>query len=97
MTTIEEFQKDREKLNDLVLDFGGKSIKRFYNLDNQVYQEGALYCFWMVLVFGNPGASNPDCADRRSSHGGPVCLCAPYWNIHHCGLGIARAYGKVAI
>jgi len=42
MVTIKEFQKDREKLNDLVLDFGGKSIKRFFNLDNQVYQDGAL-------------------------------------------------------
>ena len=42
MKTIKEFQKDRENLNDLVLDFGGMSIKRFYNLDNQVYQEGAL-------------------------------------------------------
>ncbi len=42
MKTISEFQKDREKLNGLVLDFGGKSIKRFFNLDNQVYQDGAL-------------------------------------------------------
>ena len=42
MATINEFQKEREKLNDLVLDFGGKSIKRFFNLDNQVYQSGTL-------------------------------------------------------
>jgi len=68
-----------------------------FSCNNQIYQEGALSCFWMVLVFGNLGASNPDCADRPTWYGRPVCLYTPYRNIHHCCVGIARAYGKVAL
>ncbi len=68
-----------------------------FSCNNQIYQEGALSCFWMVLVFGNLGASNADCADRPTWYGRPVCLYTPYRNIHHCCVGIARAYGKVAL
>ncbi len=38
----EEFRRNRERLNELVLNYGGKDIKRFFSLDNQVYREGAL-------------------------------------------------------
>lgn len=40
--TIEEFKHEREALNKIVLDHGGISVKRFFNLDTQVYREGAL-------------------------------------------------------
>lgn len=40
--TVDQFQKERQKLNDLVMQLAGKNIKRFYALDNQVYSEGAL-------------------------------------------------------
>jgi AhpD family alkylhydroperoxidase len=39
---IEKFQKERERLNDLVLSKSGLNTKRFFNLDRQTYQEGAL-------------------------------------------------------
>jgi len=39
---IEKFQRERGILNDLVMKYAGLGTKRFYNLDHQVYQEGAL-------------------------------------------------------
>lgn len=39
---MQAFQAERERLNDLVMRYAGRDIKRFYNLDTQVYQEGAL-------------------------------------------------------
>jgi AhpD family alkylhydroperoxidase len=39
---ILEFQQERERLNKLVLERSNLAIKRFYNLDTQVYQDGAL-------------------------------------------------------
>jgi AhpD family alkylhydroperoxidase len=40
--TIEKFKEEREELNQIVMRYSGLSIKRFYNLDSQVYSEGAL-------------------------------------------------------
>lgn len=40
--TMKVFQEEREALNQLVMRYAGRDIKRFYNLDSQVYQEGAL-------------------------------------------------------
>ena len=40
--TITEFQEARERLNQIVMRYAGLNIKRFYGLDSQVYQEGAL-------------------------------------------------------
>lgn len=40
--TIERFKQEREKLNQVVMKYGGTNIKRFYSLDSQVYTEGAL-------------------------------------------------------
>lgn len=37
-----EFRKEREKLNKLVLENSGLTIKRFFNLDTQAYADGAL-------------------------------------------------------
>jgi AhpD family alkylhydroperoxidase len=42
MRTIEEFMEEREQLNEIVRKYSGLNIKRFYNLDSQVYREGAL-------------------------------------------------------
>lgn len=36
------FRTERERLNELVMRYSGRSIKRFFNLDTQVYREGAL-------------------------------------------------------
>ena len=38
----EAFQKEREQLNDIVMKYAGRNIKRFYSLDHQTYQKGAL-------------------------------------------------------
>jgi AhpD family alkylhydroperoxidase len=40
--TISEFQKERERLNEIVMTYAGLNTKRFYSLDAQVYREGAL-------------------------------------------------------
>jgi AhpD family alkylhydroperoxidase len=40
--TIEEFKREREALNKIVLDHAGMRIKRFFNLDTHVYRDGAL-------------------------------------------------------
>lgn len=37
-----DFVKERERLNEIVMRRANKEIKRFYNLDSQVYKEGAL-------------------------------------------------------
>lgn len=37
-----DFVKERERLNEIVMRHANKEIKRFYNLDSQVYKEGAL-------------------------------------------------------
>ena len=39
---IDEFQKQREELNQLVMEYAGQGAKRFYSLDSQAYREGAL-------------------------------------------------------
>jgi AhpD family alkylhydroperoxidase len=39
---LDQFSKDRERLNRIVMKYGGQGIKRFYSLDGQVYREGAL-------------------------------------------------------
>lgn len=39
---ISTFKKEREKLNEIVMKYSGRNIKRFYTIDTQVYQEGAL-------------------------------------------------------
>ncbi len=39
---IEEFQKERERLNQIVMKYVGTNIKRFFSIDSQVYRQGAL-------------------------------------------------------
>jgi AhpD family alkylhydroperoxidase len=39
---IERFQKDRKRLNEIVMKYGGTDIKRFFSIDSQVYRKGAL-------------------------------------------------------
>ncbi|MFP4394553.1 MAG: carboxymuconolactone decarboxylase family protein [Anaerolineales bacterium] len=39
---IDEFAEEREQLNDIVMQYAGRDIKRFYNLDTRVYETGAL-------------------------------------------------------
>lgn len=39
---IDAFAEERVQLNDIVMAYAGRDIKRFYNLDTQVYQDGAL-------------------------------------------------------
>jgi len=42
MKEKESFEEKREKLNELVMEKGDLQMKRFFNLDTQVYEEGAL-------------------------------------------------------
>src|SRR4030042_1956907 len=39
---IEAFKEERDKLNEIVMKYSGRNIKRFFNIDTQVYAEGAL-------------------------------------------------------
>jgi len=39
---IDKFEKERESLNETVMKYAKLNLKRFYNLDSQVYQKGAL-------------------------------------------------------
>ncbi|MCX6639657.1 MAG: carboxymuconolactone decarboxylase family protein [bacterium] len=39
---MDDFKKERERLNEVVLKYSGLEIKRFYSLDSQVYRNGAL-------------------------------------------------------
>jgi len=41
-TEIERFAQEREKLNEIVMKYADTRIKRFWNLDTQVYADGAL-------------------------------------------------------
>ena len=39
---VATFQAERERLNEIVMDYAGLEIKRFYSLDTQCYRDGAL-------------------------------------------------------
>ena len=39
---IKHFSAEREALNETVMRYAGRNIKRFYNIDSQVYHDGAL-------------------------------------------------------
>jgi AhpD family alkylhydroperoxidase len=39
---IKQFMAERETLNEIVMDYAGRDIKRFFNLDTNVYRDGAL-------------------------------------------------------
>ena len=42
MSQVQEFNEYREKMNEKILKQDNKVLKRFFSLDNQAYQEGAL-------------------------------------------------------
>ena len=42
LTQREKFSKNRDILNQIVMKYAKKNIKRFYNLDSAVYQPGVL-------------------------------------------------------
>jgi AhpD family alkylhydroperoxidase len=42
MSVVQEFNEYREKMNDKILAEDNKVIKRFWSLDGQTYQDGAL-------------------------------------------------------
>jgi AhpD family alkylhydroperoxidase len=42
MSKIAEFQAERERLNENVMQYAGLTTKRFFSLDTQAYREGAL-------------------------------------------------------
>lgn len=39
---LDEFRKNREVMNEKIMDLGHLGIKRFFNLDHNTYQDGAL-------------------------------------------------------
>ena len=42
MKQKESFLKERDRLNQIVMKYAGQGMKRFYNLDSQVYRDGSL-------------------------------------------------------
>lgn len=42
MSQVSEFNAYRERMNDRLLQEDNKVLKRFFSLDNQAYQDGAL-------------------------------------------------------
>ncbi len=42
MALVQEFNDYRSRMNDLILSQDNLSLKRFFSLDHQMYQEGAL-------------------------------------------------------
>lgn len=42
MAQKEEFQKERERLNALVMEYGNRETKRFFSMDHQMYENGSL-------------------------------------------------------
>ncbi len=42
MPLIQDFNEYRQRMNDVILSQDNKVIKRFFSLDNQTYEEGAL-------------------------------------------------------
>lgn len=40
--SLEEFRKNREMMNEKIMDLDHLGIKRFFNLDHNTYQDGAL-------------------------------------------------------
>src|SRR5687767_7864871 len=42
MSMVDEFNAYRQKMNDVILSHENKVIKRFFSLDNQTYEDGAL-------------------------------------------------------
>ena len=42
MSRIDEFNDYRKRMNDVILSHDNKVIKRFFSLDNQAYEDGAL-------------------------------------------------------
>ncbi len=42
MSIVQEFNAYRERMNDLILSEDNRVIKRFFSLDGQAYQSGAL-------------------------------------------------------
>jgi len=41
-TSLQQFMEQRETANDVVMKYAGRTTKRFFNLDNAAYQDGAL-------------------------------------------------------
>jgi AhpD family alkylhydroperoxidase len=39
---INQFRAERERLNEIVMKYAGRGIKRFYSIDAEAYKDGAL-------------------------------------------------------
>ncbi|HXR82125.1 MAG TPA: carboxymuconolactone decarboxylase family protein [Saprospiraceae bacterium] len=42
MSSVTDFNEYRQRMNDVILSQDNKVIKRFFSLDNQTYEDGAL-------------------------------------------------------
>ncbi|KAA0003585.1 MAG: carboxymuconolactone decarboxylase family protein [Thermoplasmata archaeon] len=42
MKELDEYMKEREKLDEIVMEYANLNIKRFYNLDSRVYHKGVI-------------------------------------------------------
>jgi len=39
---IEQFKKERDRLNEIIMKYAGLETKRFFSLDSQVYRDGGV-------------------------------------------------------
>lgn len=64
---IDEFKKERERLNEIILNRGNRNIDRFFALDGAVYRKGALSAKTKELM-GLVGSLVLRCDDCISYH-----------------------------
>ena len=106
MGIIEKFQKEREELNQLVMEYAGQGTKRFYSLDSQAYREGALPCKVKELLglVASFVLRCDDCIkyhiirgrghDQRRRAGGST-FCRPYRRRYHYNSASATGHASM--
>jgi AhpD family alkylhydroperoxidase len=65
---IEQFKKERERLNDIVMKYAGLETKRFFSLDSQAYREGGALSVKMKEMLGLVASMVLRCDDCIKYH-----------------------------
>ena len=87
MSQVQEFNDYRAKMNEKILAEDNKVIKRFFNLDTNAYQEGALSSKTKALL-GLVAAMVLRCDD---------CICYHLGKCYEQGVNIAEVFEVFAI
>ncbi|MEP7195057.1 MAG: carboxymuconolactone decarboxylase family protein [Saprospiraceae bacterium] len=87
MSQIKEFNEYRTRMNEVILAQDNLPLKRFFSLDNQMYQEGALDVKTKELL-GLVASMVLRCDDCIKYHLGKS---------YECGLSTAQVYEVFAI